>query len=41
MVIDPSALPGHAGVQLGVSPDGKALLLPQVVYASLPCTGTS
>ena len=41
VVIDPSALPGHAGVQIGVSPDGKALLLPQVVYASLQCTGRS
>ena len=41
VVIDPAALPGHAGVQLGVSPDGKALLLPQVVYAGLACTGTS
>jgi hypothetical protein len=41
VVIDPSALPGHAGVQIGVSPNGKALLLPQVVYASLQCTGTT
>ena len=41
VVIDPTALPGQAGVQLGVSPDGKALLLPQVVYASLRCTGTT
>ena len=41
VVIDPAVLPGHAGVQIGVSPDGKALLLPQVVYASPACTGTS
>jgi hypothetical protein len=41
VVIDPAALPGHAGVQIGVSPDGKALLLPQVVYTGLACTGTS
>jgi hypothetical protein len=41
VVIDPAALPGHTGVQIGVSPDGKALLLPQVVYAGLACTGTS
>lgn len=39
VVIDPSALPDHAGVQIGVSPDGKALLLPQVVYAGPECTG--
>jgi hypothetical protein len=41
VVIDPSALPGHAGVQIGVSPNGRALLLPQVVHASLRCTGTT
>ena len=41
VVIDPSALPGHAGVQIGVSPNGRALLLPQVVYASPQCTGTT
>jgi hypothetical protein len=28
-----------AGVQLGDSPDGGALLLPQLVYASPKCTG--
>ncbi len=39
VVIDPSALPAHAGVQIGVNPDGKALLLPQVVYAGPECTG--
>src|SRR5579863_5019521 len=41
VVIDLSALPSHAGVQIGVSPNGRALLLPQVVYASLQCTGTT
>jgi hypothetical protein len=41
VVIDPSALPGHAGVQIGISPNGRALLLPQVVYASPQCTGTT
>jgi hypothetical protein len=40
VVIDPSALPRNAGVQLGASPDGAALLLPQVVYASSQCTGS-
>lgn len=40
VVIDPAALPGNAGVQLGVSPGGGALLLPQVVYASRRCTGS-
>jgi hypothetical protein len=40
IVIDPSALPRNAGVQLGASPDGAALLLPQVVYASPQCTGS-
>ena len=39
VVIDPSALPSHAGVQIGVSANGKALLLPQVVYAGPECTG--
>jgi hypothetical protein len=39
VVIDPSALPGNAGVQLGASPGGGALLLPAVVYASSQCTG--
>jgi hypothetical protein len=39
-VINPSALPGNAGVQLGASPTGTALLLPQVVYASSQCTGS-
>ena len=39
IVINPSALPGNAGVQIGVSSNGSALLLPQVVYASSQCTG--
>lgn len=38
--IDPSALPGAAGVQLGASPGGNAVLVPQVVYASSQCTGS-
>jgi len=40
IVVDPSALPGNAGVQLGASPGGGALLLPAVVYASAQCTGS-
>lgn len=40
VVIDPSALPGAAGVQLGVNYAGTAFLLPQVVYASSQCTGS-
>jgi hypothetical protein len=40
IVIDPSALPGDAGVQLAASSSGSAVLLPQVVYASSQCTGT-
>jgi hypothetical protein len=40
IVIDPSALPHNAGVRLGVSASGHALLLPQVVYASPRCTGS-
>jgi hypothetical protein len=40
LVIDPSALPGHAGVLLGLSGTGEAFLLPQVVYASPRCTGS-
>jgi hypothetical protein len=40
IVIDPSALPGNAGVQLGASPNGGALLLPQLVYTSPKCTGS-
>jgi hypothetical protein len=39
IVIDPSALPANAGVQLGTSYDGEAVLLPDVVYASAACTG--
>jgi hypothetical protein len=40
MVIDPSALPGNAGVQLGASYDDGAVLLPELVYASSQCTGS-
>jgi hypothetical protein len=40
IVIDPSALPGNAGVQLDASPGGTAVALPQVVYASPQCTGS-
>lgn len=40
IVIDPSALPGNAGVQLGSNYSGTAFLLPQVVYASAQCTGS-
>jgi hypothetical protein len=40
IVINPSALPGNAGVQFGATPDGGELLLPQVVYASSQCTGS-
>jgi hypothetical protein len=39
VVIDPSALPGNAGVQLAVNYAGTAFLLPQVVDASSQCTG--
>jgi hypothetical protein len=39
IVINPSALPGNAGVQIGVSSNGRAILLPQVVHASAQCTG--
>jgi hypothetical protein len=40
IVIDPSALPGNAGVQLTSSnAAATALLLPVVVYASAQCTG--
>jgi RNA polymerase sigma-70 factor (sigma-E family) len=40
IVIDPSALPGNGGVQLGTSYNGFATLLPRVVYASSQCTGS-
>jgi len=40
IVIDPSALPGNAGVQLGASPGGNAVLIPGVVYVSAQCTGS-
>jgi hypothetical protein len=41
VVIDPSALPRDAGVQLASSDAAatEALMLPQVVYASAQCTG--
>jgi hypothetical protein len=39
VVIDPSALPAGAGVQLGASAGGNVVLVPQVVYASQSCTG--
>ena len=39
IVIDLSALPGNAGVQLGINYEGRAVLLPRVVYASPACTG--
>jgi hypothetical protein len=41
VVIDPSALPRDAGVQLASSDAAaEALMLPQVVYASAQCTGS-
>lgn len=40
IVIDPSALPSNAGVQLAASPTAAAVLLPQVVYTSSQCTGS-
>lgn len=41
IVIDPSALPRNAGVQLASgNAAATALLLPQVVYASAQCTGS-
>jgi hypothetical protein len=41
VVIDPSALPSNAGVQLATSNDAATnLLLPVVVYASPQCTGS-
>jgi hypothetical protein len=40
IVIDPSALPSNAGVQLAsANAAGTVLLLPAVVYASAQCTG--
>jgi hypothetical protein len=40
IVIDPSALPRNAGVQLASdNAAATALLLPVLVYASTPCTG--
>jgi hypothetical protein len=44
IVIDPSALPGHAGVQIATVYRGQrgvqAVDMPTVVHASLRCTGT-
>lgn len=40
IVIDPSALPGNAGVHLGASSGDNAVLVPSVVYASAQCTGS-
>jgi hypothetical protein len=40
IVIDPSALPGNAGVQLGASGGDDAILTPRVVYVSPQCTGS-
>jgi hypothetical protein len=45
IVIDPSALPGNAGVQLAATyindvEPGLESILPQVVYASSQCTGS-
>jgi hypothetical protein len=39
IVIDPSALPGNAGVQLATTSGAATLLVPRVVYASAQCTG--
>ncbi len=40
VVIDPSAIPSNAGVQLAASPGGNAVLVPALVYASPKCTGS-
>jgi hypothetical protein len=40
VLIDPSALPGHTGVQLGISHDGGLVLVPQLVYATSQCTAS-
>jgi hypothetical protein len=40
IVIDPSALPRHAGVQLASNDAATSLRLPVVVYASPRCTGS-
>jgi hypothetical protein len=40
IVIDPSALPRNAGVQLATNDAATALRLPAVVYASPQCTGS-
>jgi hypothetical protein len=39
IVIDPSALPANAGVQIGTDPTGRAVELPDLVYTSTQCTG--
>ena len=40
IVIDPSALPVRAGVQLGATYGGDFIVTPRVVYASPQCTGS-
>lgn len=40
LVIDPAALPHNAGVQLATNGAASNLLLPAVVDASAPCTGS-
>jgi hypothetical protein len=40
IVIDPSALPRNAGVQLATNDAANSLRLPVVVYASAQCTGS-
>jgi hypothetical protein len=40
IVIDPSALPRNAGVQLATNGAATSLRLPAVVYASAQCTGS-
>ena len=40
IVINPSALPAGAGVQLAVTSSGSAVLVPQLVYATAACTGS-
>jgi hypothetical protein len=39
IVIDPAALPGHAGVQIAATHDARWIGPVQVVYASPQCTG--
>jgi hypothetical protein len=40
IVIAPSALPGHAGVQIAATPGARWIGPVQVVYASPQCTGS-